>query len=298
MLRLWLILLILSAITSESLAATVQVNCSSSSTVQSAINSANSGDTVQCNASGSYTWTSAASLPSTKYLTLDLNGATISFGTSTITINQNAIGVNRITNGTLRRVAGGSNYSGQLIIASGNSGNGGGIVLDNLTFNSAVTNYVHTEVDGIGPALIHSSIFDIRGVNEFIHITPWGLNDTTGWTNTVTPGSAAAIYFEDNTVNGSTWNSDDWFQTYYGGRVVVRYNTIIGSGAKLDVHGNGFPSGRWWEWYNNNGTGASSGMMFCLRGGSGIIFGNTGIGYAVFVEEIEAVVPEITVGMN
>ena len=56
------------------------INCSSSSTVQTAINNAANGDTIRCNASGSYNWSSTVTVPNsgTKGITLDGGGATIS----------------------------------------------------------------------------------------------------------------------------------------------------------------------------------------------------------------------------
>ena len=82
-------------------AATTQVDCSSSSTIQTALNNAASGDTVQCNASGSYTW-SMVTLPSTKNITLDLNGSTILGGGNVVfQIPNSASYTARVTNFTI-----------------------------------------------------------------------------------------------------------------------------------------------------------------------------------------------------
>ena len=269
------------------------VDCSSASTVNSALAAASNGSTVTCDSGGTYTWTSDVTMSSSKYLTFNLNGATIQYGDSNaiFAIEQHASEINRVTNGVFTRVNGDGDstdlYTGKLHINSGLSGSGGGIVLDNITFNNSEGYRVAIEVNGIGPSLIHSSIFNIIGTAEFIHVTPWGGSDDTGWIETLnfSPGGDAAFYMEGNTVNGDPWNSNDWVQSYYGGRMVIRFNTITGDGVKIDTHGNLAYNGRWWEYYGNDATAADTGILFCQRGGSGIIFNNTNVQQIIMVEE-------------
>ena len=74
-------------------------------------------------------------------------------------------------------------------------------------------------------------------------------------------------------------------QNYYGGRTVVRHNTL--NTIMVDAHGNNTPySARWWEIYNNTLTGSNS--TFCLRGGSGMVFNNTGSGVIAIVNEVNS----------
>src|SRR5699024_5047697 len=73
-------------------------------------------------------------------------------------------------------------------------------------------------------------------------------------------------------------SNPSWIQSYYGARVVYRYNTF--NYFKVDAHGtNGMIGTRWWEVYKNDfhnqSGGNAGGEGMNMRAGSGIIFGNT-----------------------
>ena len=253
------------------------INCSNASDVQSAINSASDGDTLRCNASGSYSW-SNVTLPSIKSITLDGNGATV--------------------RGSVR-IGSSANYSGRVtdftFTSTGAISTDDGITnrpwrIDHCTFTGSGT-IINA---GNAPGLIdHCNFNNLDTAQETVHIWGWGAGSTAGWTNSLAPGSPNALYFEDNIVTGAQGNSTCLFQTYYGGRVVARYNKV--DRAMFDVHGNTPYSGRWWEFYKNTFTGYST---MCLRGGSGIIFGNSGTGDIFFTEENGAGTDQVGRGQN
>lgn len=255
--------------------AATSVDCSSASTVNAAINNASSGDTLQCSASG--TWTTTVTMPSTKYLTLDLNAKTITLsGANTeFVVNPHATGTQRVTNGALVRQSNYyTQYGGPIYIED--SAGSGLIRFDRITFSGP---YVILTVAGQGSSLIDHCTFSGSAAQEIIHVMGWGPGSLTGWQNVHAPGSPNALYFEDNIGNGAT-TATSVFQAYYGARVVARFNTL--NTAQFDNHGNNTAySGRWWEYYNNT---INSGNL-CMRGGSGFIFNNSGSGTAFFVNE-------------
>ena len=234
------------------------INCSSSSTVQTAINNAANGDTIRCNASGSYNWSSTVTVPNsgTKGITLDGGGATIS---AHVSIMSSATYNSRVT---------GFHFTSTGSVSTGNGYTNKPWRIDNCVFTGS-----GTLLDlGNGPGLIdHSSFPSMSAAQETMHIWGWGDGNTTGWTNAHTPGSPNAIYMENNSFVGAKGDSTCAFQMYYGGRVVARYNTL--NQAMFEVHGTGGQiGGRWWEFYNN---AISNSATLCLRAGSGVIFGNT-----------------------
>jgi hypothetical protein len=269
MITLWIGILLLIAPVS-SWAAVTQVSCSSSATVQNGLNDAANGDTIQCASGGSFSW-STISIPGTKNITLDGNGATITSGL--INIPSSASYSARVTNFTFRS---------DNVISTGDGFTNKPWRLDHCTFNASGTSLGAMINTHTGPGLIDNCNFtNIPVAKETIHNLGWGAGSYTGWSNDHTPGSANALYIEDCTATGAQGNSSCLIQNYYGARIVVRYNKLIG--AMVDAHGNNTQySARWWELYNNTITNSS---VFCLRGGSGIIFGNAGTHTAFFINE-------------
>jgi hypothetical protein len=238
--------------------------------VQTALNSAASGDTVKCSVGGTYSWGNV-SIPATKNITLDGNGATI---TGSITIPSSASYTARITNFTFRT-------SVNAITTSGDNITNKPWRIDHCTFNPSDSNTYQMIQTYSGPGLIdHCKFINIPVAKETIHNMGWGPGSLTGWQNVLTPGSPNALYLEDNTITAAQGNSSCLIQNYYGARSVIRHNTF--NSAMADNHGNHTPySGRWWEWYDNTLT---NGSLLCLRGGSGLVFNNTG-GQAFFINE-------------
>jgi hypothetical protein len=255
---------------SDCYAATIYVDCSSSSTVQTALNNAASGDTVQCNATATYTW-STVTLPSSKNITLDGNNSTLA-GSGTILSIPNSASYNaRVTRFVFHTDS------------SIHAGSGGFTNkpwrIDHCTFNGSGLSTTRI-AQLYGPGLIdHCTWTNIPTAKE----TTWnGGIGSSGWTDAVTPGNPeGAVYVEDSTMTGASAYSSSLMHNFQASRVVLRHNTL--NNIMLDAHGNESnpPSTRWWELYNNT----LNGGLFCLRGGSGLVFNNTGSGTIIFVNE-------------
>ncbi len=271
-----LMLASLSAImmSTDGYAATTQVDCSSSSAVQTALNNAGSGDTVQCNATGTYTWRTVT-LPSDRNITLDLNGSTVLGGGSVVlNIPNSASYTARVTNFTIHSVN---------AINTGTGITNKPWRIDHCTINGIGLGTGYMITTWSGPGLIDHCTFNVESFMETIHNMGYGPSNLTGWQDPPAPGSMNALYIEDCTVNGQYGNGTCLIQSYYGARAVVRHNIL--NTIDVDYHGNHTAYGsRWWELYNNTVTGTNS--TFCLRGGSGMVFNNSGSGsYMVFIDE-------------
>jgi hypothetical protein len=163
-------------------AVTTDVNCSSAANVNTAVGLATSGDTLRCTASGS--WTESATLVAAKYLTLDLNGYTITLRESTLgslIVYQHATGTNRVTNGNIVRgtfYVDTDRYTGSTVVYDLDEAQGL-IRIDHINFSGT---YVLVEVKG-HYALIDNCTFTSGGAAEMIHITGPG---TSGWSVDVT----------------------------------------------------------------------------------------------------------------
>jgi len=258
------ILLLICLAVSLDAATIVAASCSSAN-VQTAIDSAVSGDTVELPApctAGSY----SISIPSTKGITLDGKGASVS---GTISLTPHATVSSRITGFTFTSGTNTLNINGSSLTAARWR-------VDHCTF----TGNGHQIVDfGISPGLFdHNEFTALNGADEFIHNEAWGPGDTTGWTNAHTPGSDEAVYVEDNIFTTPTSEANNaWIQTYYGARMVYRFNTF--NYVRIDAHGTaGNVGARWWEVYHNafvQSGGNAGGSVVNLRAGSGLVFSNT-----------------------
>ena len=97
--------------------------------------------------------------------------------------------------------------------------------------------------------------------------------------------TAQAIYIEDNEFENDSWHH---ISSGYGTRYVARYNTITDNltggnqtGAQaVDAHGAYIPrrGSRSYEIYNNTLSLFGRGRAMSIRGGDGVIFGNTMVG--------------------
>jgi hypothetical protein len=137
------------------------------------------------------------------------------------------------------------------------------------------------QTNGFGGGVIyHNTLTDATALAEEITINGGGgPSDMTGRTNDVTPGGLNLVYIEGNTITGTTTSNYAFFQTYYGGRFVARFNDFINAG--VETHGSspgtctGENGARWFEFYNNHHTHPNGNTVpIKIRGGSGIIFGN------------------------
>jgi hypothetical protein len=232
-----------------------------------------SGDTINVG-SGSVTW-SALSIPSSKGITLSggHGGTTTINGDNALVINTNANSSTRVTGFTF--TGPGQNSATGNVKVSGASNNAP-FRIDNNIFTSG-TNATFIVPSDNNPGLIdHNSFSCSQG--EMIHVWGVGSGSSAGWVDDVTPGDWHTIVFlEDNTfTNTNSTYIASAIQEYYGARYVARHNTV--TWAQFDVHGtSGMVNGRWFEMYNNTfiPAGHSVPTYIRIRGGSGIIFGNS-----------------------
>ncbi len=223
--------------------------------VQSAIKAAAAGNTVKIPA-GSFSWSSPVSISNPVTLTGAGPSATTINGPSLLSVGTTSSGPIRITG---------------------------------ITFNGGSNQVVLVQFYGINAALVDHCAFIGGSASEMIHNLGQGATDSSGWTNSVTPGSPNALYVEDCTFSKNPL-ADQYFwgtsaiQSYYGARTVMRHCTL--NYCQIDQHGTaGMIGARWWEFYENTfyvppqaSTGGQS-NYFALRGGSGVVFNNHLTGY-------------------
>jgi len=245
--------------------------------VRKAINAARSGDTVVIPGPCSAAWTPGLTIPDSRAITLASSGGAVSIaGATALTIEQNASRSTRVT--------------GLTFVTIGNSGNptirvGGRFSppsatarIDHNTFRSNGSG-TWIQTDGGSPVLIDHNSLTAGSSAEMIHNIAFGPDDGTrvGWSTDVVPGSANMVFIEDN-VFSCVGNGDicNVVQSYYGARTVVRHN--IANYSQVDQHGTaGLPWARWWEIYDNtfNSQSRNQCCYMALRGGSGVVWGNT-----------------------
>jgi hypothetical protein len=155
---------------------------------------------------------------------------------------------------------------------------GGGFRIDNLNIN--MTNNVNARIVNVyssdAAGLIDSNYIEYNR-QTFIVVG----KSNTPWADADTFGTSDAVYFENNIVINNDVAAGGFVHMFcdsdYGGRVVVRYNSI--TNLFLGGHDNLGParSNRSWEIYNNRitftGTN-TNGAFFVIRGGSGYVYNN------------------------
>lgn len=263
------VLALLFPVSSE--AATIVASACTTTAINTAIGTAASGDTVTvpgppCTITGGGTIT----IPNTKGITLD--GQNSSFSGS-VTLNAMSSDTPTTNRSRVTRI----NFTGSSVFnAPGTNLSCARWRFDNNTTNTSAHGAIDTAAC---PGLFdHNTFSGLSAAQEFFYVHGWGAVDTTGWTNSHTPGSDAAIYIENNTFTTPTSQSNNaWIQMYYGGRAVIRNNTF--NYTRIDGHGTPGNIGvRWWEFYNNQFVqtgGNAGGSVISMRAGSGIVFNNT-----------------------
>jgi len=261
-------------------AATIAATSCSSASVQTAINSASSGDTVTLPGPCSATWSVEVSIPNTKGIVLDGNGATIT--RSSGLVNAAAISVTthptvgtRVTDFIFNGSGSGGSNDIFVDVDTNETSNDARFRVDHCTFTS--DNVVHVRVHGRGYGVIDHSSFNWSGNNEVIQAFGFGAGDTTGWTLDVVPGSGDALYIEDNTFTNSRLPTFTGGKTaaFYGAKTVHRFNHIYS--AEIDQHGTaGMVGARWWESYKNDfHLIGGIDKWHQIRGGTGMIWGDS-----------------------
>jgi hypothetical protein len=269
---------------------TLTAGSCSASDVQAAVNQANDGDTVLVpSGAARANWTVIDSVIVTKGITLNGQGCSVNFGTSS-------------TGAPLHVVA---DASANFFLTGFNfAGSGPQAVVYVLTMpvtktfriygnvfddGSPATQGIIISTGGNGPGLIdHNTFIAHHGSDELIHNS--GCQSPTNyacWSDDMTPGGSSFVFVENNTF---TYNSTDGLfdgssaiENFWGAKTVFRYNTL--TNMQFDAHGSSIGpcndhgvenSARWWEIYNNtfNVTNINQSNYTALRGGSGVVFNN------------------------
>ena len=273
--------LVLCAASTEA-AVRTPATCSSAD-VQNSINASVSGDIIRLPAPCTATWNAQVTISGTKGVTLDGNGATITRGSlangaALISLSVNATVSSRITGFVF---SDSKSVNGYFITVGNGNENSAKFRIDNCTFTGLHVG-VHIRIGAPVYGVIDHSKFTWSGNNEVIHNEAYGPSSTAGWSNAVVPGSANAVYIEDNVFINETSGNPAYFfggsavQSYYGSRTVFRYNSL--TMAHVDQHGTaGMIGARWWEIYENTFAIVPNGNQdnyIRVRGGTGVIFNN------------------------
>ncbi len=290
--------LILSALLStEVQASTINAASCSSSDVQTAISSAGSGDTVNVPA-GTCTWTAQVSVPTA----ITLQGQTVCTGSGdpsvgSISCTDNTVinigiaqglhvqapsgGVVTVTGFTF--IAGYATYNGNIDL-QGQHGQVGFRFHHNHVQMPTSSAVAVTAYDGYG--LIDNNYFQ-DNVSSGAGAVPlnFGGDFTTrgyqNWNDPTNLGTNQAIYAEANYYTTSHQSTEGFFDAYYGAKMVVRYNTIVGNemGGWHGTDSGQYRSPVLGEIYNNSisdSSGTTMGLMG-IRGGM-LLFYNNSIG--------------------
>lgn len=255
-------------------AVTITASGVSVGAVQAAVNAASVGDTVVVPA-GSASWTSPLSI--TKGI--ELKGAGIG---STIITNPSTgwqVGIINVKAVIGQQVT----IDGFTFIGSG--GNEDVIVMTGSTRAFRIHDNKFTN-GGAHSVWIWGDCYGVIDHNQFINpsrevisLFDKGTGDDS-WSRPLSFGTAEAVYAEDNVFDFETIG-DHAITGVNGTRYVFRHNTVHSSAAlnasQVDGHGNYFDDRgiRSFEVYDNTLSSDSSYQGFYMRGGAGVIFGNT-----------------------
>jgi hypothetical protein len=228
---------ILTLFATNTYAATINAASCSLANVQSAINSAANGDTVMVPA-GSCTWASNISIPNTKGITLQGAGS----GQTIITTNATLV-VDTLPANAPVRITGFNFIRTGMATRISIFGTAQNWRIDNNIFDDANISGPYTiQIGQKGDENLDSYNFGVIDHNQFInrnygtsvHINwvRWGSSqlDTVAsgdwiWSQPAQRGTAQAVYIEDNVFSGNN-TASQVVDTQYGGKAVVRYNTI------------------------------------------------------------------------
>jgi hypothetical protein len=256
--------------------------------IQTQVNLSTDGDTVLV-PGGSSTWTTTLTI--NVGLTLNGQGCTVTWPGSApfgyLVVNAGTVTNTFITGFTFDGAYAQQGACGgpiRLVSAAGTMP----YRFYNNTINPAIggvggSNIVVVCPTGLGPGLIDHNTFSGNITGEWVQI--WGtgasFSDSTTWETDIVPGGPNFVFLEDNTVtNTSTTGVTGFIASYYGAKWVARHNHL--TFANFDAHASN-SSGvgvRWAEIYDNDITLPSStdtcwGAFSTMRGGSGMVWGNT-----------------------
>lgn len=256
--------------------------------VQSQVNAAIDGDTILI-PPGSCTWTTAIKW-SNKNITLQ--GAGI--GSTVITFNADpGIAVTADTKASFRITGMTINIvgvtAGSIHLRNNTSTVRSGWRIDHVIFNATNGSQANAShpimVIGLLWGLVDNCTFNDNGygqqsVSHYAYVNGVETSDNVGrisWENVaVGLGTDSAVYVEDCTFNHSTTQMSAVNDTQYGGRMVIRYNTIYNSMVMTHSAWGSVRGGLKFEVYNNTFTSTSGYYRPALiRSGTGVIFNNT-----------------------
>ena len=248
------------------------------SDVQACVSAASNGDTILVPA-GTISYGTAVNIPSTVCVTINGNSAVTITNAPAFVINQGGSCASRVTGFTFTGASGNAPNTDIVVYTGAHAGR-----IDHNTFTAAGTN-IFIEVIGIGqPFLIdHNTLncgYQPGSACEAIHNEGATCCSESGWTNDVTPGGPNMVFIEDNTFNDTSGNGGNVIsalESFYGAQTVFRHNTLNYS-TQVDQHGTAsYVGARWWEIYDNqfNSNGYNQCCFITVRGGTGVIWGNT-----------------------
>jgi len=222
--------------------------------------------------------------------------STLVWDAKNITLQGAGIDVTIITSDAVRAMMVGFNgptksrITGMTLTAGGGAAiqiDGNGWRVDHMKIQSATVGKLVWGVNGQGArsadypggvpygptGLIDHNIFIDSNALAF-GLADNAIRESTLWVSPSGWGDGNAVYVEDNTF--IMHGEDDMTDCNYGGRIVVRFNQVIGNGSGFNIHSNqGQRSCRRWEIYKNT-MNTTNGFFLALelRGGNGVAWGN------------------------
>jgi hypothetical protein len=272
-------------------AATIAAKSVSPADVNAAVTLAADGDTVTVPA-GTATWTSPLTI--TKGITLQGAGIGQTIIRDGLTAD-NSLLVLDTTAGKFYRLTGFEFQPGTRTTVFGKGcvavkGTSKSFRIDHCKWDSVKNRF--TKYNGAACGVVdHCTFISDVSVSHITTTHDTWAGKTYGdgsWSTPIDWGSPNAIYFEDNTFTRTAGGITIALSDEYGGaRLVFRYNTV--KNVNMASHGTG-SSGRYrgirqWEIYNNTfiSDPPTAKNAIHIRGGTGVVFNNTIIGYSKFL---------------
>lgn len=260
---------------------------------------ATSGDTIVFPLNGAATWNSTLTNNS-KAVTIDGNGTTLTAGA---TLPNGFFYVTGFTSSSLMRITGFTFNSGSI-----NTGNHALKILNSVTLTQLRVDHntfkhgeIQVEVGGSIGVFDHNTFQN--GRSSVYYTAGSRAQADAAWVS-MAAGTANALFFEDNTfLYDAGWlganENNACFDTYNGGKIVIRHNSFIGTNVPaswtgplgvLELHGNagaGAPIAYWEadssarrgqsivEIYNNTVNAKRVDQLAKLRGSSSLVYSNT-----------------------
>lgn len=270
---------------------TITADSCSNADIQAAIDAAGDGYTVNVPA-GAVTWTGNVTIPSTKGIKL------IGAGIGETNINQGGVyGLSAITRSTNSPIR----ISGFSFTNCSSAADGASLVIgdytigatdwrvDNCSWGGTTVQAPKIGVRGYTFGVFDNCTFtdmrrcvwlDMRLSSETQDPASATIRGSYSWTQPITyqgrhGGGPAAVYFEDCTINQTTW--EIFHNMRSGCRVVYRHCTFNGI-PTLETHSgctNGFRNNRWIEVYDNTWNDCGAWCIIQIRSINGMIYNNT-----------------------